>query len=140
MHYCGLNKEKIKNHKYDRIYLLQDEDINQDVYKILPFTDYLITDYSSVYFDYMLLNKPIIFAPFDIDDYIKNDREFYYNYNDVTPGPKAYNWKEVLKYINKIVREPNRYKDQRKIINQKFNKYNDNKNCQRVVNEIIKEI
>lgn len=140
VHYCGLNKEKIKNHKYDRIYLLQDEDINQDVYKILPFTDYLITDYSSVYFDYMLLNKPIIFAPFDIDDYIKNDREFYYNYNDVTPGPKAYNWKEVLKYINKIVREPNRYKDQRKIINQKFNKYNDNKNCQRVVNEIIKEI
>ena len=140
VHYYSLNKEKIENSKYDRILFIKDEDIDQDIYKILPFTDYLITDYSSIYFDYLLLNKPIIFAPFDIEDYLKNDREFYYNYNDVTPGPKAYNWNEVLKYINEIIKEPNKNENKRKLINQKFNKYNDNKNCKRVLKEIINEI
>lgn len=139
VHFYSLNKEKIENSKYDRILFLQDEDIDQDVYKILPFTDYLITDYSSVYFDYLLLNKPIIFAPFDIEDYLKNDRTFYYNYNDVTPGPKAYNWNEVLKYVNEILEEPIKYKNRRKLVNQTFNKFNDNKNCRRVFKEIIKE-
>ncbi|GAF81339.1 unnamed protein product, partial [marine sediment metagenome] len=56
-----------------RIYSASDEEL-PDIYPILSQTDVLITDYSGVYFDYLLLNRPIIFAPFDINQYVKEDR------------------------------------------------------------------
>ena len=51
-----------------------------DMYPILPFTDLLITDYSSIFFDYMLLNKPIIFYCYDKDKYLIEERGFYFDY------------------------------------------------------------
>lgn len=66
--------------RYKHIMLLQN---NIDIYPILPFTDCLITDYSSVYFDYHLMNKEIILFPFDKDEYIDKDREMYYDYSQV---------------------------------------------------------
>jgi len=56
---------------YSNIKLLFDDDIEQDIYSIINTFDLLITDYSSIYFDYLLANKPIIFAPFDYEEYIK---------------------------------------------------------------------
>ncbi|MCE7699874.1 MAG: CDP-glycerol glycerophosphotransferase family protein, partial [Methanobacterium paludis] len=138
VHFYGLNTENIDNSKFDRIIFIKDEDINQDIYTILPFTDYLITDYSSVYFDYLLLDKPIIFTPLDIDDYLKTDREFYYNYDEVTPGPKARNCDEFVKYIEEAINYPNKYKKEREEINKIFNNYRDNKSCERVFEKIIK--
>ena len=41
-----------------------------DVYRILPYTDCLITDYSSVYCDYVLMNKEVILFTFDYESYI----------------------------------------------------------------------
>lgn len=54
-----------------------------DVYFFLPFTDCLITDYSSIYCDYLVMNKEIILFPFDKDEYIRKcmdlaDYDFYY--------------------------------------------------------------
>jgi len=109
-----------------------------DVAEILPKTDILITDYSSVYFDYLLRDKPIIFAPFDYDNYITKDREFYYNYNEVTPGPKCKDWNEVLEWIKKFKNDPTIYADERQKVRDRFHKYQDGKNCERVYNEIIK--
>jgi CDP-glycerol glycerophosphotransferase len=62
-----------------------------DVYTILKHTDVLITDYSSVYFDFLYLNRPIIFYPYDLEYYENEDRGLIFNYNDYTPGPKVYN-------------------------------------------------
>ena len=42
-----------------------------DVYYILPFTDCLITDYSSIYTDYLIMNKEVILFTFDKEDYIR---------------------------------------------------------------------
>jgi CDP-glycerol glycerophosphotransferase (TagB/SpsB family) len=109
-----------------------------DVAEILPKTDILITDYSSVYFDYLLRDKPIIFAPFDYDNYITKDREFYYNYNEVTPGPKCKDWNEVLEWIEKFKKDPTIYADERQKVRDRFHKYQDGENCERVYNEIIK--
>jgi len=124
--------------KMDRIIFIKNEDINQDIYTILPFTDYLITDYSSVYFDYLFLDKPVIFAPIDIDDYLEVDREFYYNYDEVTPGPQARNCNELIKCIEEAINYPDKYKKEREEINKIFNKYNDNKSCERVFKMIVK--
>lgn len=98
----------------------------------------IISDYSGIYVDYLLTNKPIIFAPFDYEKYIKKDRELYYDYDEVTPGPKCKNWKEVLDWIIKLKENPELYKDERKRVKKRFHKFVDGKNCERVFKEIIK--
>ncbi len=134
LHYFHLNKHNYKN--FSHVYFITDFDISQDIYTIIPEFDMLITDYSSIHFDYLLTNKPIIFAPFDQEKYLINDREFYYKYNDVTPGPKARNWDELLVYIDKFIQNPNLYEEERQAILRKFNKFTDSNNCQRVFSTI----
>jgi len=141
LHYYHLNEiSYLTNENYSNIIVLNDKLIEQDIYNILKLTDILITDYSSVYLDYLLLNKPIIFAPFDLEDYLKNDREFYYNYNEVTPGPKAKNWEEVIKYLEDFIKNPQLYKEEREKIKNFFHKYKDGNSSKRVFQEIVKLI
>ena len=78
---------------------------NLDVYPLLPSTDLLITDYSSIYFDYLLLNKPIIFFPYDLDRYITSDRELDFDYDSMTPGPKCFNQKELENEILGLLKD-----------------------------------
>lgn len=118
------------------IKLLFDDDIEQDIYSIINTFDLLITDYSSIYFDYLLANKPIIFAPFDYEEYIKKDRELYYDYDEVTPGPKCRKWDEVLEWVGKFKENPDFYAEERKKIRDEFHKYQDGKNCERVYKRI----
>lgn len=124
--------EKIKNCK--NINILED----CDVVDLLKETDILITDFSSVYFDFLLTGKPIIFSPFDFDEYIKNDRGLYYRYNDVTPGPKCGNWHEVMFWVNEFYENSNIFSEERIEIRDKFHLYDDGKSCERVFYEIKK--
>ncbi len=125
-----------KNKKFSNILIISDALIEQDVYNILRLIDILITDYSSIYFDFLLLNKPIIFAPFDLENYLRKDREFYYKYEEVTPGPKAKNWKEVLIHLKEAIEEPEKYKKEREKIRDIFHKYKDGNSSRRVFNAI----
>lgn len=70
-----------------------------DVYPILEYTDLLITDYSSIYADYLFLKKPIVFYPYDLEKYKNFDKGFLFDYNSVTPGEKAYTIEELKKQI-----------------------------------------
>lgn len=65
---------------------IQDFTKYPSVNDLLFITDVLITDYSSVCFEYALLNKPMIFYCFDLEEYIET-RDFYIPYQDFTPGP-----------------------------------------------------
>ena len=109
----------------------------KDAYPYLSNFDVLLTDYSSIYFDFLILNKPIIFTPFDFEKYSKKNG-FYYNYNSVTPGPKAKNWEEVIKIMRELLSGIDNYKEKRLEINKEFNKFTDNNNSERVYMEILK--
>ncbi|MBK2255831.1 CDP-glycerol glycerophosphotransferase family protein [Francisella philomiragia] len=83
-----------------------------DVYPILPFTDILITDYSSIIFDYKLMNnKKVILFPFDINSYISKYREMYFDYDKFSRSEiTVYNFNDLLnvvKNIDKFVNEEN---------------------------------
>ncbi len=112
-----------------------------DPYPLLRYTNILITDYSSVYFDFLLLNRPIIFTPFDYDEYIKTNGSFYYDYNKVTPGPKCHNWNDVALELEKTIaflKDHNNdpYFEKRAEVNDKFN-YNKENFCKRVADRFI---
>lgn len=66
-----------------------------DIYPALTFTDSLITDYSSVYFDYLLLDKPIIFFIYDFESYIAEDRKLLFDFEEFAPGQICRNQAEL---------------------------------------------
>ena len=110
-------------------------DNHDDIYESLGKYDVLITDYSSIFFDFMIVGKPIIMAPIDYDDYVKHDREVYFDYQSLCPAPPCRDWEEIMRSIELLRHErhiPNRYYE----IQKKFHKYNDDKSSERVIEEI----
>jgi CDP-glycerol glycerophosphotransferase len=89
-----------------------------DVYPFLPLVDLLLTDYSSIFFDYLLLDRPIVFFPYDYEKYIQKDRKLKYDYNWVTPGPKCTTQPEVQQAILRCLsdNENDTYQKKRKEI------------------------
>lgn len=134
MHFYHKHEVININKENSRIIFCEEKEL-PDVNFLLPFVDILITDYSSVYFDYLLLNRPIIFTPFDYEEYLEKDRELYDEYEKVTPGPLSYSWDEVIYHLYELNSGIDAYKVERKKINNYFNQYYDKDNCKRVVEE-----
>lgn len=124
--------------KYSNIFFVSP---NTDIYPLLKYVDILVTDYSSIYFDFLLLDKPIIFFPYDFEKYISKDRELYFNYNDFTPGMKANNFKELLKKIELTLTNKNdEYKEFRKRIKNLVFKYEDGNSSERLLKKLTTKI
>ncbi len=70
-----------------------------DEKELLLLADILITDYSSIMVEYTLLNKPLIFYPYDYEYYLDSERGFYFNYKNIVPGPVARTNKELINII-----------------------------------------
>lgn len=64
-------------------------DADTDPYVFLEMADVLVTDYSSIYFDFLLRDKPIVFFDYDLEEYLRDSREMYFDYEEFTPGEKA---------------------------------------------------
>src|SRR5699024_9091057 len=65
---------------------------------LLIVTDILVTDYSSVCIDFALLNIPMLFSGFDVEEYVRT-RDFYYNYFDMIPQPLVTTTQEIVDLI-----------------------------------------
>ncbi|MFY0608229.1 MAG: CDP-glycerol glycerophosphotransferase family protein [Cyclobacteriaceae bacterium] len=126
--------------EYQNIRFLKDADIDGDIYSALWDYDFLITDYSSIYFDFLLKDKPIIFYPFDLNSYLTKDREMYYNYEEVTPGPKVTSYQDLFEELIKVRNGQDTFREQRRELNAVFNKFNDGLNSGRIVQEIMELI
>ena len=85
-------KNNILPKKYKNIHVMRDFSTND--YMLI--SDMLITDYSSVIFEYALLRKPIAFFCYDLPTY---DRGFYLNYPEDLPGDVYTNQEELTDYL-----------------------------------------
>src|SRR5699024_3793364 len=71
---------------------------NYNINHLLVITDILITDYSSIPFEFSLLNKPMVFFAYDLDQYAI-DRGFWETYEDLVPGPVVENTNDLVDVI-----------------------------------------
>jgi CDP-glycerol glycerophosphotransferase (TagB/SpsB family) len=69
----------------------------QDIQELYLISDMLITDYSSVMFDYALLQRPIIFYCYDLEEYVTK-RGLYLDYNKL-PGPICKTMNDVIEFV-----------------------------------------
>ncbi|MDX9972394.1 MAG: CDP-glycerol glycerophosphotransferase family protein, partial [FCB group bacterium] len=105
----------------------------KDIYPALPLADLLITDYSSVFFDFLLLDKPIVFFPYDYEKYVREDRGMVYEYDTLIPGPKGITQQEMEHAIVEVFRDGlDRYADKRREVRALFWAYEDGRSCERL--------
>lgn len=81
---------------------------NIDLYDFLNYTDVLITDYSSVFFDFLLTGKKIIYFPFDFHKY-SQERGFNFDYNEITTGNISFNFEDLLLEMNSLEIDSEKY-------------------------------
>ena len=134
MHYLiaeNLDIEAYKGFVYD---FSKYEDI-RDLYLV---ADYLITDYSSVFFDYANLQRPMLFFVYDIEDYRDNLRGFYFDFEKKAPGPLVKESEQLLQEIKKI--EDNGFHPSKKFeaFVDRFCYLEDGHASERVVNAVFK--
>lgn len=111
-----------------------------DYQKIFRESKLLISDYSSVPFDFAYLHKPVVYTQFDKETFFANHLydEGYFSYEKNGFGPVVYNYNDtintIINYINKDCIIEKKYENRIK----EFYTYNDRKNCERVYKEILK--
>jgi CDP-glycerol glycerophosphotransferase (TagB/SpsB family) len=100
-----------KLHPYERglaeisgrhLHLLDGE---SDVYPLFPFVDVMITDYSSIFVDFLLFDRPVLFLTPDLDLYLKQDRDIQFDFEEMTPGPKCESWRQLIDMLSTDVDE-----------------------------------
>jgi len=110
-----------------------------DLHNILPCVDILVTDYSSVYFDFLLLDRPIIFIVPDLEEYRERRGFILEPFEFWTPGPKVKNFKKFLEELEKSIKNPEYYQKERRTINDLVNYYKDGKSAERIYKLVFKD-
>ncbi len=110
----ALNLQKENN--LNNTLIFQNDDLlsnDLDLYELLNAADILITDYSSVFYDFLLLDKPMIFAPTDIESYLERDGFLIESFENWAPGPLAFSQSELQLEISKCLEEKDYYAEKR---------------------------
>lgn len=120
-----LVKEKMDWSKYNDFII--ECDANWDIQELYLISDMMITDYSSVMFDYAILKRPMIFYTYDLENYTKNIRSFYFDIFEEAPGPKFETNEELIDYIKNfnIGSYNDEYGEKYNRFNEKYNQFDD---------------
>ena len=103
-----------------------------DITPLYTISDLLITDYSSVFFDYANLSRPIIFYMYDLDEYAEGIRGFYIDINEL-PGPIIENEEELPAAIKEALSGDFSPNEKYTMFNEKYNYLDDGNASRRVV-------
>src|SRR3712207_2150613 len=109
-----------------------------NINKLMIISDILITDYSSIIFEYSLLDKPIIFFAYDYEKYKNNLRNFYFGYEEFIPGKMLRTSEEVLNEIQESM-EGSYNKELIRKFSKRFCEYTDGKSTKRFINHFFKD-
>lgn len=115
---------EVKFHHYHReqvaelapeISMVDESAADFDLYRYLGESAMLITDFSSVAFDFLRTGRPIVYAPIDMTGYVGSEArgEFNMKYEDFAAGPVCDSWDEVSSAIEELANDPEAYSERR---------------------------
>ena len=132
LHYLVANQLDVSAYRGRVIDCSRLDDINQ----LYVISDMLITDYSSVFFDYANLRRPILFYMYDLKEYESNVRDFYIDLNEL-PGPIIENEDTLIEQVRNVDKWKDDYKEKYDLFNNKYNYLDDENAGLRVVERCI---
>lgn len=94
-------------------------DETKDIAWLYLVSDMLITDYSSVMFDYSLLRRPMLFFAYDLEEYKENLRGFYFDFVGEVPGPVSQTTAQLIEDIKQY--DEKIWKGKYEVYHKKFN-------------------
>lgn len=112
-------------------------DMTYDISTLYLVSDMLITDYSSVMFDYSLLKRPMVFYCYDLEEYKDTLRGFYFDFLAEAPGPVTKTTEELVTAIQQYSKD--QYQEQYKAFTVKYNHADDGLSSQKIV-RLIEQI
>ncbi|MFG6137170.1 bifunctional glycosyltransferase/CDP-glycerol:glycerophosphate glycerophosphotransferase [Halomonas sp. B23F22_10] len=105
---------------------------------VLLISDLLITDYSSIMFDYACLQRPIILYQYDLEEYSES-RGIYIDLHEVPPGPIVDNQRDLLEVLREKVYESAESKKKLEVFGKKFCPWEDGRATDRVIDEVFRD-
>ena len=108
----------------------------EDINVLYAVADVLMTDYSSVFFDYANLHRPILFYMYDLEMYKNEMRDFYIDLEEL-PGPILQTQEEVIEAIRSLDKLEEQYQDKYRAFNARFNYLDDAEASMRVIKRCI---
>jgi len=127
----------VKPHRYMDVVVDESNRIIQvppevDPYPLFKYIDVMITDYSSIFYDFLLLERPIVFYPYDLEDY-REQRGFTVDYREEIPGYAAESFDELVNHL-KLALTEDQYNQQRTRVKEKVFAHYDGKSSARIYN------
>ena len=101
--------------------------------QLLEYSDGLISDYSSVAVDYMLLDKPIGFTLDDVEKYEESRGFVFENIQEWLPGKEIFSFEDMKRFIEDVASGKDPSSGKRRIIKEKMHKFQDGGSCRRVL-------
>lgn len=111
----------------------------EDINELYLISDILITDYSSVFFDYAILKRPILFFVYDIEKYRDQLRGFYFDFERNAPGPLVKTTDELVDAIYDLEKNNNQLHKNFPAFYERFCALETGHATEKVVHEIIGE-
>lgn len=107
------------------------DEVYSDVYSYVGGFDLLISDYSSIIYDFLCAKKPIVLFPYDLEDFKDSDAGLFDYFYDAPAGPFCYTWDEVVKSVVELL-EKDTWSEKRDVCRKMFHPFDDGKNSERV--------
>lgn len=104
-----------------------------DISELCELADVLVTDYSSVFFDFAATGRPILFFCYDLASYASNIRGFYLDVPDQLPGPVAQDNDELIAMLGALDRIESAYAERYAAFRQRFCPYCDGRSADRLI-------
>lgn len=118
MHYLVAEHLEISDYKG----FVYDLSLHEDIRELYLISDVLITDYSSVFFDFANLRRPMLFYVYDIEEYRDILRGFYIDFEEEAPGP-------LVKTTDALIEQLGRLDDMQNYYAQKYERFYDKYCC-----------
>lgn len=124
--HCDLGNLSI----YSEAYFLEQ---GRNLYSLLAQSDALVADYSSVYLEYLMLNRPICFMLGDVEEYSQKRGFSFKNPLELMPGEHVRDKQDLYKFIRDVANGRDPHKQKRENVRDLVHQYKDNKNCKRIL-------